>query len=289
MPSPRPAQTCRQAAAKRCCQCRRVVAEGQQGDHLGAEVDAGRAGVEAVADLPPGRGEPLLPRTPLLARGGRFVARRRVELGDHHDDRPRQRPAEGLHVLLDVGLLGGATDEQVAQEVALVLVLHRRDGALPGDEQGGHDRHPLQGVHVLLDDRLVEPDADQPGEIGAAGSHAQRPDLAGAHRQPGLVDPLHVDPPGVIDEPGVVQRLAHAGRQRRRAFATVAGGEEHPDVEDVGDLGGDQSEVAPLEHDVGQGGVQRVDAGERGSRPVTAYQHLGLTFTIVGTTSHRQM
>ena len=87
-------------------------------------------------------------------------------------------PAERRHVLLDVRLLARAAHQQVAQEVALVLVLDRRHRALPGDEQGGHDGHPLEGVHVLLGDRPVEPHADQPGQVGAAGGHPQRAHLA---------------------------------------------------------------------------------------------------------------
>ena len=89
-------------------------------------------------------------------------------------------------VLGDVRLLDHATDEQVAEEVALVLVLDGADRALPGDEQGRDDGDPLEGVHVLLADRLVEAQAHQPGQVGAAGGDPQAADLAALERQPAL-------------------------------------------------------------------------------------------------------
>ena len=85
----------------------------------------GIAGVDAAADLAPGGGEPLLPLPALAARGAGSSGLRRVDLGGHHDDRAAQVPAEGRRVLGDVLLVAGARRKQVAQEVALVLVLDR--------------------------------------------------------------------------------------------------------------------------------------------------------------------
>ena len=57
------------------------------------------------------------------------------------------------------------------------------------------------------------------------------------------------------------------------------------------DLGRDAVEVAALEHDLGQPGVQGVDARQCGARAlfsVTSYQDLHSPAASVGTTSHRQ-
>ena len=45
---------------------------------------------------------------------------------------------------------------------------------------------------------------------------------------------------------------------------------QHADAEDVGGLGSDLPQVTALEDQVGQGGVQRVDAGERMGRVLAA-------------------
>ena len=171
-------------------------------------------------------------------------------------------------MLLDVRLLAGAPHEQVAEEVALVLVLDRGHRALPGDQQGGHDRHPLEGVHVLLADRPVQPHADQPRQVGAAGGDAQGADLADAEGQPAVGDPLDADPARDVDQPGVGQPGPGLVAQRRRALAAVGGGQQHADPEDVGRLGGDLPEVTALEDQVGQRRVQRVHPGERMGRVV---------------------
>ena len=57
-------------------------------------------------------------------------------------------------------------EEDVAEEVAAVLVLDRRHGLLAGDHQRGDGRRPLQRVHVVrADGRRGR--AHQPGQVGA--------------------------------------------------------------------------------------------------------------------------
>jgi hypothetical protein len=165
-------------------------------------------------------------------------------------------------VLVDVGLLDDPADEEVAQEVALVLVLDRRHCALPGDQQRGHDGHALERMHVDLGDRAVEPQAHQPGEVGTAGGNPQRTDLTAAQHLPVLLDALDPDAPGRVDEPGARQCVASTGRQRRSTFATVGRGERDLDVEDVGRLGGDLPQVTALQDQVRQRRVQSVDPGQ---------------------------
>ena len=59
-----------------------------------------------------------------------------------------------------------------------------------------------------------------------------------------------------------------------RALAAVGRGERHLDAEHLSGLLGDLLEVAALEHDVAQGGVQRVDPRQHVGGGVSGYQHL---------------
>ena len=186
-------------------------------------------------------------------------------------------------MLGDVRLLDHAAHEQVAEEVALVLVLDGADRALPGDEQRRDDGHPLERVHVLLGHRLAEPQAHQPGQVGAAGGDPQAAHLAAVERQPGLPHPLDAQPAGGVDEAGAGQRLPLVVGEHRGALAAVGRRERHPDAEHGGRLGGDLLEVTALQHDVAQRGVQRVDPRQHVGGGVSGYQHLG---PIVGDRWH---
>ncbi len=178
-------------------------------------------------------------------------------------------------MLRDVPLVAGPTQEQVAQEVALVLVLDGGDRLLAGHQQRRDRGRPLERVHVVGGDRLLGPQADQAGQVGAAGGDPQALHLPRADRD-ALADPLHPQPAGRVDQVVGGEPLTHGLGHRGRELAAVGRGEQHPDVQDPGDLLGDPVEVAALQHDLGQAGVQGIHAGQRGAgSPVTAaYQHL---------------
>ena len=113
-------------------------------------------------------------------RDGGSAVGRRVELGDHHDDRSVEVPAEGRGVLVDVVLVVDPAAEDLAQEVALVLVLDGGDRLLAGDQQRGDRRGALQRVHVVGRDRAAAPDARPAGR----GRCPRRPRAAPAPRRP---------------------------------------------------------------------------------------------------------
>ena len=147
---------------------------------------------------------------------GRLVPRPgRVDLGGHHDHRPAQVPAERVAVLHDVLVRAGPAQEEVAQEVALVLVLDRRHGLLAGDQQRRDGRGPLQRVHVVGGDRAVGAQADQPGQVGAAGRDPQAAGLAGADRDAAGAEPLDPQPPGRVEQ-AVLVRARRGGRRSAR-------------------------------------------------------------------------
>ena len=103
-------------------------------------------------------------------------------------------------MLLDVGPIGGAAQQQVAQEVALVLVLDGGDGLLARDQQSRDGSRPLQGVHVVGGQRLVGTQTDQPGQVGATGSDPQSAHLADTHGRPVETDPLDPQPSGRVHQ-----------------------------------------------------------------------------------------
>ena len=201
----------------------------QQGDHLGGEVDASAMpGATVVGDLPPGGGEPLLPLPPLRARTT-GVRRRRVDLGGDHDDRAGAGPSRTSSACsATYAASAGPAQQQVAQEVALVLVLDGRDRLLAGDQQRGDRGRPLERVHVVGGDRLVGAQAHQAGQVDAAGGHPQERTSPSPTAVP-RVDPLDPEPAGRVDQ--VVRRRSSArcsSPRRRGPLAAVGRGEQRP-------------------------------------------------------------
>ena len=106
--------------------------------------------------------------------------------------------------------LAGPAEEHVAEEVALVLVLHRRDRLHARHQQRGHDRGALEGLHVG--------GVDLPSGRSAtsrARSTPPRPPR-GVRRLPVAdggavrVDALHPQPTGRVEQVGVGQRARWA-------------------------------------------------------------------------------
>ena len=76
--------------------------------------------------------------------------------------------------------------------------------------------------------------------------------------------------------------------QSRGPLPAVGGGEQHAVAQHPGHLRRDLVQVAALEHDLRQRGVQGIDPGQLRTGVVGGYQDLRLLPLIVGTTSHRQ-
>lgn len=237
-----------------------VRVDRQQGHDLGGEVDGGDALPQPGADLAPPRREPLLPGAPLLGRDPRVD---RVELGGQHDHRAAQVPAEGVRVLGDVGGVGGAAQQQVPQEVALVLGLDGGDRLLAGDQQRGHRGGALQRLDVVRGEPGGQAHADQPGEVLPTGRDPQGAGLPARDRDAVDPHPLDAQPARRVDEVVLGQRPELVLRQRRRPLPPVGGGDRDAHVEHSPDLGRDPREVPALQRDPGQPGVQRVEPGQR--------------------------
>ncbi len=128
----------------------------------------------------------------------------------------------------------GAAQQQVAQEVALVLVLDRRHRLLAGDQQRGDRGGALQRVHVVGGERPVAaagtpagPGRRRPPRPAACGPARRRPRNASA------LDPLHPEPAGRVEQVGSGQRRARVVvGQRRGPLPAVGRRDDHPDVED---------------------------------------------------------
>ena len=121
-------------------------------------------------------------------------------------------------------------------------------------------------MDVVVAERSVAAYADEPGQVGAGGRDPQDPDLAAGHPRAVGADALDTDPAGVVEQVGRGQQLAVAGLEVGGLLTAVARRHDDARVEDAGDLLGDPGEVATVEHDVGQRGVERVDPGERRGR-----------------------
>ena len=155
----------------------------------------------------------------------------------------------------------------------MVLVLDRGDRLVLGDQQRGHRRGTLEGLHVVGGDRPLDPDTHQTGEVGAARSHPQPENLPLAGGR-GLADhPLDPDPAGGLDEVVLLQQRALRVAERGGALPAVGGRDHDAGVERAGHLVGDADQVAALEHDLGEPGVQRVDARQPADGAVS-YQDL---------------
>jgi hypothetical protein len=241
-----------------------VVGRGrQQRDHLRGEVDAGGRRVDARGDRAPRGREPLLPLPVLVLRDRLLPGSRWVDLGGDHDQRPDQVPAEAGRVLDDVVLLAGAAEEDVAEEVAAVLALDRGDGFLARDQQRGDGRGALHGPDVVARDLGVVADADEAGQVAAAGDDAEHPYLSLADRGAVGSDLLRAEAAGRVEEPGRVEGRAGDVGECCRPLPAVARGDQHAEAEGAGELLGDHAQVASLEHDLGEPDVQRVEAFER--------------------------
>ena len=136
--------------------------------------------------------------------------------------------------------------------------------------------------------RPVEAHRHQPREVDAGGHHAAYERLALAHRGAVGVDPLHAQAAGRIDQVVRRERLALGLVEVRRALAAVGRGEHHAAAERVAHRLGDRGQVAALEHDVGQRGVERVGPVQRGDRLGVAYQVLAHFCPFPVTNSHRR-
>ena len=251
-----------------------VGVDRHEGDDLLAEGDRRDALVDGGGHLPPGVGEAVLPGPPLLGPGGQGGDRVGVEHRDHHHHGSVELPPEGLRVLGDVGLLAGPAEEHVAQEVAAVLVLHRRDRLLARHQQRGHDRRALERLRVGGVDRAVGSQRHEPRQVDTGRHHAAYERLALAHGGAVGIDPLDPEPTARVEQGGVRERRALGVVEVGRPLAAVGRGEDDPAAERVTHGLGDRGEVAALEHDVGERGVQRVGTVQRGDRLRVAYQVL---------------
>ena len=115
-------------------------------------------------------------------------------------------------------------------------------------------------------ERAVPVHAHQPGQVGATGGDPQRPDLADPQRRTRLTDPLHAQPPALVEQVGLCQRDPVVRVEVGGALPAVGRGDHHPGAEDRRDLLGDPVQVAALQDDVGEGGVQGVDPRQRRGR-----------------------
>ena len=179
-----------------------------------------------------------------------------------------------------------AVQEQVAQEVAAVLVLDRRHGLLPRDQERGHDGRTLQRLDVGGGEGRLQAHRQQPGQVRAGRGDAQQPGLPRTDRVAGGVESLDAQPSGLVEQVCCPQGLAVLGGQVGGALTPVRGGERDGAVERRGHLLGDPFQVAALEHDVGQRGVQRVGPCQRRGRVVVAYQQLASPPWFLVRTSH---
>ena len=141
-------------------------------------------------------------------------------------------------------------------------------------QQRGHDRRALEGVHVGGVDRAVGAQRHQPREVDTGRHHAAYERLALADGGAVGIDPLDPQPTGRVEQVGVGERRALGLVEVGRPLAAVGGGEDDPAAERVAHGLGDRGEVAALEHDVGERGVERVGTVQRGDRLRVAYQVL---------------
>ena len=161
-------------------------------------------------------------------------------------------------------VVAGPPEEDVAQEVTAVLVLHRRDRALLGDQQRHHRGGPLECLDVVGSEPTLGAHADQPDQVGPGGSHLDQADLPLLERQPlravGAAQPLDPEPAAGVEQLRVGQPRAHGVVQRGTALPPVRRGHDDADPDDAGDLGGDLVEAGALEDQLRQRRVQPVDA-----------------------------
>ena len=202
------------------------------------------------------------------------------------DERERQATAalariDALHTgLTQIALEGGDLDG-IAAELGQVLDVgvaftstdgRERASALSDDMRTVLDEHDLVDPTGRLRVERMKA-GGVPIEDGeartlrvAAGGDPQRTGLAVLDRDATCLHPFHPEPPGRVDQVVLVEDRAHVVGQRGGPFATVGRGERHADVEHLAQLGGDAVEIASLEGDLGQPGVQRVDPGQRRRR-----------------------
>ena len=244
-----------------------------------------------AADLPPGRGEPLLPLPPLRrSRPARSSASGRSR-------RPRRPP-------------GGPGPSRRPSACSATYAGSR------GPRRSSRSRRKspwyLFSTAVTASSRVISSAATAAARSRACTSSAEIGSSARTHDQPGQVGAAGRDPEVRASPTGrpparsarraagrsgrrrsVVGQRGPRGRRRSAAARSRPSVEVKatPDAEDAAHLGRDAAEVAALEHDLGQPGVQRVDPRQRRAGellPVTGYQHLHSLGVCVGTTSHRQ-
>ena len=109
----------------------------------------------------------------------------------------------------------------------------------------------------------------------------------GPDRRGGKTQPLDADPPGRVEQFVTGQQLTRQRTGRVGSLPPVGRGEEDAELEHPGHLGRDPAQVTPLEHDLGEPGVQGIHARQRSDGVLVAYQHLPFALPIVSTTSHR--
>ena len=142
---------------------------------------------------------------------------------------------------------------------------------MAGDEQRGDGGRALERVHVVGRDRPLAAYADQARQVGAAGGDPQRPHLARPDPRPVRADALDPEPAGGVDQVGLGQRdpvvVVEVTSACSRPSVEVT---STPPPSTPATSAGDLRQVAALEHDVGEGGVEGVDARQRRRGVATA-------------------
>ena len=168
-------------------------------------------------------------------------------------------------------VVAGAAEEDVAQEVAGVLVLDLGDRVLPREHQRRQVGRPLEQRQVVVADRALRAHRDQPGQVVLARDDPHPARLAGTdpgRRARPILQPLHAHPPAGRQQVDLGQRRPQRGGQRCGPLPTVGRGDQHTHLEHPRDLARDRVEVAALEHQPRQPAVQPVDARQRTGRDV---------------------
>ena len=215
------------------------VGDRQQRDHLGGEVDARDPRVDVPVTCRQAAENRSCHRRRWALDTGSSPGRGRARPRRPRPAGPRSQPNASA-CSSTYAVVAGAAQEQVAQEVALVLVLDGGDRLLAGDQQRRDGRGPLQRVHVVGGDRPSRRTHDEAGQVGAAGGDPQRPHLALADRCAVGADALDPEPAGRVDAGRPRRAVARAASSRcGRPLAAVGRGDQHPDVQDAGDLLGD--------------------------------------------------
>ena len=137
-------------------------------------------------------------------------------------------------------------------------------------------------MHVGVVDGADGLERDEAGEVDAGSDHAAQQGLANADGRPARIDAFDTQPAGRVQQVGIGQHLALGRIEMGRALTTVGRGEDHAVAQRRTHRRGDGVQVAALQHDVRQGGVEGIRSAERGDRLGITYQVLAHFMTFLG-------